>query len=391
MSSVSVFLRVALIILALLLASSLRADDVWTLTSSDFTSQPIHLRAFNDQSLSYATGGDTPATTLPIPQFLRLDREARATTASAAQTLFLVTGDRIRGQLTGIADDKVSWTSSSLGELKLSIDVVRAISREATPTALDEDRKDDQVVLSNKDVVRGVVAGMADGKVSVQVGGDTSVMPMASVVTLFFASPLKPAPSTRAFRLRFADGSVFTSASAVIQDGKLQLSVAGAMRSVDLAAVTGIEQVNGPIAWLSSLKPTANEQVSFLTETPLPARMDRNVFGKPMRYGSQIFERGIGVHANSKLVFALDGSYKTFRTRFAIDTTHAADIANVRVRILLDDKVVHEEKSFRADHISAVLAFPLGDAKTLTLEVTANETIDAQDRLNWIDAALLRK
>jgi hypothetical protein len=137
--------------------------------------------------------------------------------------------------------------------------------------------------------------------------------------------------------------------------------------------------------------PTANLQTPFNSETTYPAKMDRNVFGRPLRVGSQTFEKGIGVHANSTLTFPLDGTYKSLRTRYAIDTTSEAGKADVNVRILLDDKVVYDQKNVRAYRISPLVSINLGDAKALTLEVTAAAATDTQDRLDWIEAALVKE
>ena len=104
----------------------------------------------------------------------------------------------------------------------------------------------------------------------------------------------------------------------------------------------------------------------------------------------QTFEKGIGVHANSRLVFPLDGAYRLFRTRYAIDTTGDVSKADVNVRILLDGKPVHEQKQVRAFKLSPVISIELGKAKELALEVTAGGVTDTQDRLDWIEPALVR-
>ena len=75
-----------------------------------------------------------------------------------------------------------------------------------------------------------------------------------------------------------------------IADGKLLLSLPGGkdreMRPTDLANVLGIEQLNGPVSWLSDRTPEVNRHVPFNSDITYPARMDHNVFGKPLRVGS---------------------------------------------------------------------------------------------------------
>src|SRR5207253_1520118 len=91
----------------------------------------------------------------------------------------------------------------------------------------------------------------------------------------------------------------------------------GSGSGVPISSVTRIEQVNGPVIWLSSLAPLENVQMPYIGIDAHPARMDRTVEGEPIRIGSRTFARGIGVHAYSKLVFAIDAAAREFRTQYA--------------------------------------------------------------------------
>jgi hypothetical protein len=62
----------------------------------------------------------------------------------------------------------------------------------------------------------------------------------------------------------------------------------------------------------------------------------------------------------------------------------------VTVRVKLDDQVVHEQQNVRAGALSPVVLVDLGEAKELTLEVDFGANIDSEDRLNWIEPALLK-
>ena len=55
-------------------------------------------------------------------------------------------------------------------------------------------------------------------------------------------------------------------------DGKMQLTLAdGSKRPIGVDAVVGIEQVNGPVSWISSRTPSENVHTPFLGTTR-PAR-----------------------------------------------------------------------------------------------------------------------
>jgi hypothetical protein len=119
--------------------------------------------------------------------------------------------------------------------------------------------------------------------------------------------------------------------------------------------------------------------------------MDKTVTGKPIRFGERTYARGIGVTPRSRITWPLDGrqgGYQTFRTQYAIDGI--APYADVTVRILLDGKVSHEKKNVTAGQLSPVILVPLNNAKSLTLEVDFGGNYNVQDRLNWIEPALVK-
>lgn len=381
--------------LLLLLSAPLLADEGWTLQTADFRDETVTLVKFDEGGARVIPAGMSGQTLIPMESVLKLERAGAHLAAPAVKgkyNLFLLGGDHIAGELAGMQDEMLTWRSASLGDVKIPVRQLRAISRLETPPGMNEDRKEDQVLLVNRDTVRGIVTTITvgdDKKVNVQAGGDVVPVPLSAVQTIYFASAGRPFnPEARAFRVRFMDDSSLTAPGAIATGETLTLRLAdGSRRELPLIAVRSIEQINGPLSWLSTHVPMINEQVWF-SEATFPAQMDG-----PMAAGGQTFTRGISVHADSKLVYALDGGYKVFRTRFAVDALRNArsgTIANVTVRVLLDDRPVFEEKGVRAGKVWPMMSFDLGDAKTLTLEVTHNDPTASQAWLDWIEPALLR-
>ena len=60
------------------------------------------------------------------------------------------------------------------------------------------------------------------------------------------------------------------------------------------------------------------------------------------------------------------------------------------VRIKLDDKVGHEREHFHAGELSPPVVLDLNVPTSLTLEVDFGANGDSEDRLNWIEPALLK-
>ena len=53
--------------------------------------------------------------------------------------------------------------------------------------------------------------------------------------------------------------------------------------------------------------------------------------------------------------------------------------------------MVHEKKNVRAGTLSPVITVDLAGAKSLTLEVDYGAGTDVQDRLVWLEPALLKR
>jgi hypothetical protein len=255
------------------------------------------------------------------------------------------------------------------------------------------------VTLSNGDVVRGIVTAIAAGSVLVQqAGGETIEVPLESVARISFAAigAAATAPSiTRSFRVGLADGSVINVAALSLQQQMLRLGLrgqgtaSGLQRELPLSAVVSIEQINGPVTWLSDLRPLESVQTAMF-DVSWPARMNRAVDGGPIRFNDRIFARGIGVHAYSRLVYQIDPAWRAFRTQYAL-AWGDLPYANVTVRIKIDQQTVHQRQDVLAGVLSSpiVLEIPPG-ARRLTLEVEFGRNYDVQDRFNWIEPAFLK-
>jgi hypothetical protein len=166
---------------------------------------------------------------------------------------------------------------------------------------------------------------------------------------------------------------------------------------VDLAQVWGIEQIGGPVLWVSSMTPTENVQIPYFGGSSeagsFPARFDLSVDGSPMQFDGRSLQHGIGVHAYSRLSFAIEPGWTGFRTQYAIDqqSDSPRPLADVTVRIRLDKKIVYERPHVRAGALSNVVALELNGAKQLTLEADYGDAGDVQAHLDWIEPALLRQ
>jgi hypothetical protein len=376
-------------------AAPVMADAGWLITTADFRQQPVFLHAIDGKGVKIAPAGSEATSVIPFEDFLQLDRSSRGRQISGKFIFHLGGGAQIMGEPVGYQDEQVIWNSQAVGELKIPLKEARALVRNGkVAERIDEVRTEDVVQMSNGDTAKGIVTDISGSKVKINSGGADLELDMDNVDWIYFAMAGKPKQQDgRSFRVRLMDGSMLAAASVELSGDTLNITVGqGDSRKVPLASIDGVEQLNGPVSWLSSRVPEQVVQVPYFGSSIWPTRMDQTVGGKKIEFGNQKFARGIGVHAYSRIDYALDGNYAAFRTQYAIAMDERRQYADVTVRIKLDGKVVHEKENLRADVLSPVVIIDLPKtAKMLTLEVDYGAANDTQDRFNWIEPALLRK
>ena len=254
----------------------------------------------------------------------------------------------------------------------------------------DSVRTDDVVRLSNGDSVHGIVNQITPAGVTIQAGDATPTLAWDSVDAVLFSTSPGSAVARRMFRVHFPGGDSITVPEISLAGDRLSITLADkSVHSLDVNQVAGIEQINGPIAWLTSLSPAENVYKPFFSED-FPTLFDRTVAERtPIVEKYPAFHHGIGCHSYSKLVYNLDGQWAAFRTQFGIDSN--SPLADVTVRIYLDDKPVFEKQNVKAGKAQPVVTIPLEQAKTISLEVDYGENYATEDRFVWLDPALIRK
>lgn len=371
------------------------AQTDWNLTTSDFQTQSVVLGGLDTKNLTVTASGG--AQTIPLSRLLEISQTLSPRQPAERLVVIMRNGDRIGGGPVRITGDNLEWQSATFGDLHLPLRQVEAIrlSNDAAPASSMIGGKDDLVSLANGDAVHGIIIDVNAAKVVVQTDVGNTELPLTAISGVTFATIGaigNDAPAS-GFRIRFDDGESILVASPTISDDQLEFAIAGPPPiTVDLSHVSAIEQVNGPVSWLSSRQPSENIYTPFIgSAQDWPAQMDHSVLGEPIRFKDQTFNHGIGVHAYSRLTWPLDGSWAGFRTQFAIDGDDPAALrADVTVRIKLDGRIIFEQKHVHGGELSPLVTEDLGTAKSLTLEVDFGDRMETRARLNWIEPALLR-
>lgn len=360
--------------------------SAWMLTTGDFSLRRVRLTALDD-SVVRLVQPDGQTGELALKQLVRLERVADPSTAPPALAgpfvLHLRSGDRLAGRPIRLSDTSLVMEAAPFGEIDVPLEQLLALSA-ASPEADRPWRLPqppaDELVLANGDQLRGYLSALEGDRwtFSDEQGNET---PLASesVRQVRFADPgvAVPPPPEAGWRLRPAAGGLLTVDALQFAGGSFALTYRGREAALPEAGLLWLEPVDGPVRWLSDLAIAEQEHVPYLGAA-FPIVADDLPNGG----------RGFTVHSRSRLVFDIPPGFDRFRTLYSLD--RAMTHGNVDIRVLLDDKVVHEKKGLTAADVPEPVEIPLNGAKRLTLEVDYGEGLDVQDVVHWISPAVVR-
>jgi hypothetical protein len=174
--------------------------------------------------------------------------------------------------------------------------------------------------------------------------------------------------------------------------------LAGTEIAVPLHAVAEILVADGRLVFVSELTPAREELAGTPFDDGLgmtwPHRVDASVMGGPLEVAGLRRSRGLGVHAPSRLSYALDGSDQVLRGSVGVDDSALANAARARgsvvFRVLADGAKLWESALLRGgDPAVAMPVLSLAGKHELVLEVDPAGDF-AGDRADWLDLVLAR-
>jgi len=115
----------------------------------------------------------------------------------------------------------------------------------------------------------------------------------------------------------------------------------------------------------------------------------RSVLGGPILVAGERYERGIGVHSRSNLVFELNGEYREFVTSFGMDDD-SGPLADVTVVLLVDGQRRFEKAHVRRGALYGPVRVDVAHAGRIELMVDYGDNGDLQDRFDWVEPGLVR-
>jgi hypothetical protein len=255
-------------------------------------------------------------------------------------------------------------------------------------------RKRDVIHLRNGDTLEGVLTGLDETSVRIEVGKKPVKLDRVKVSAIALntelARPLRPKGAYG--RLVLANGSRLSLASAVCSDGKLVTGVPlfGGEVRVPLKQVVALYLFQGRAVYLADLKPRKIEQVAYLDES-WPVVADGSVEGHDLRMAGSTFDKGLGTHNECRLTYDLGGAYRRFEAQVGIDD-ETQGRGGARVQVLVDGKPrdLGHDKDLTAKNGPLSVRVDVAGAKQLTLVVGFGKRGNVNGHVDWADARLIK-
>lgn len=156
--------------------------------------------------------------------------------------------------------------------------------------------------------------------------------------------------------------------------------------------VTHPAEISESVVYLSDLKPISIKQDWG------KLGLDESVRGNRLTTGNGIYSKGLGTHANSKIVYSVDG-YKEFRAVIGVDGEESGlspNYASVIFKVYLDDKLVFESPIFYQYMPSQDISIAINNAKIIKLIITdarkgsPDGNLICSDHADWANARFIK-
>lgn len=163
-----------------------------------------------------------------------------------------------------------------------------------------------------------------------------------------------------------------------------------------LPTVRGLYRDDGSVVFVSDLEPRVERDGSPFDDglgMRWPPVRDRSVTGLPLVVEGRTYARGLGVHAPSRLVYALDGGFRSLRGEVGVDdqVLRLASRGSVEFRVLVDGELRWSSGVVRGgEPARAIAPVDLTGARELVLEVDMASGYHVADRADWLRVLLVR-
>jgi len=316
-------------------------------------------------------------------------------------------GDRLVGHLQGGDEFGVRIEVDGAGPFPIAFDdIERLLPRADRPVdrlaALEGAGADDRIWRRKPDGSLDHVAGVVEGLEGDTLAFSGAMGPLhfdlSEVLAVVLAGHRAP-PQTlpgRPVVVRLRGGSRLSAGLLELDTQRVVLATRFAERlELPLSSLASLVARGPGVVLLAELTPVAVEQwpsVGQPADFLFPWHADLSVTGRLLSVGGIPRATGLGVHANTRLVFALPEHSQRLRVTGGLvdEVSELAAAGSVRFQIQVDDRVATRSEVVREGQEPAVLRVDdLRGARRLELLVDDGGDDDAGDRAAWVDGVIL--
>jgi hypothetical protein len=336
---------------------------------------------------------------IPRRDLVRVSVQGTGSTSKRCDiTLTLVDGDFLCGRVVDREADAVVLDTGDLGAVTLPLEALAGLRtvraeqpgfRKALESLGEAASTEDRLLLNNGDSISGFLSGMDAEGVSLETDGGEKRIPFRLIVAGRFASQFSPTRDDPLAVVTFRSGGRLTARELHWAGIAVQIRTRYNLRTrFEAERILRVDFLGGRWEWLSRREP-----ISF-THTPMlsvgwPFVADRNVLGGPLTVAGESYERGIGVHSRSTLIYELKGEFREFVTHFGLDDD-SGPYGDVSAYVLVDGVKRFEQTGIRHGKLFGPVRLDVGRAGRMELICDFGANGDIQDRFNWIEAAIIR-
>lgn len=208
------------------------------------------------------------------------------------------------------------------------------------------------------------------------------------VYAVVLAPPPGESPKWGAL-VELRDGSALPGRLIAMDDASVRFEASvGAARTWSLEEVARLRIHSPRVTHVSDLSPIRKEVMGRL-HRGWPIGIDETVSGKALLLGGRRFERGLGVHSRTELVYRIDGAFGRLVAVIGIDDDFRPR-GSVVFRVVGDGDVLFDSGPVTGRDEPRHINVPVSGVGELSLIVDFGADLDLADHAIWGDVRLLR-
>ncbi len=302
-------------------------------------------------------------------------------------------GGIVAGRPQTLAAGNLMVKARGIGMLAVPLADVAAVRYGAAPAIRPVATPNDTLYLTNRTTLVGAMNTLGATHVQWSTSLGNATVAWSRIRYMVLGGPVGFMPvHGLAQRVYLSHGTVLVVHNLAWQSGRVTCrGPGGKPLTFPRSMVLKVSIYGGHAQWLTDFKPDIASQIPYFGKPDQwPARRNLNVMGGPLCADGRRFAHGLGVHATSTLTYNLNGGYWRFVFLPAMDQS-AAPFGQSQARVLLDGKPIWHSDLLPGATPLRMVNLNIKDGRVLTLQVTDGARFGVRARMDWLDAALLRK